>query len=81
MRPLLSTAESSGVVIAHDSAQQTTAIQAIVNNVTLPYNDIAHTGSLSISFFVCKNDVWKVFGGDNSGRNLMFYPLKGVTNA
>ena len=75
------TAESSGIVIANDSARQSTYIQAVVNSNTLPFYEIASAGQLSISFPVCKGDVWKVYGGDNYGRNLMFYPMKGVSNA
>ena len=74
-------AECAGVIIAHDMSQQSTTIQAVVNGNTLPFNEIAHSGLLTISFVVGKGDVWKVYGGDNSARNLMFYPMKGVSNA
>lgn len=71
------TAEANGCVIAHASASSSTRINAVVNGVTLPFNDLANTGRLSISFWVPKGAVWKVYGGDNSERNIVFYPCIG----
>ena len=71
------TAEANGCVIAHASAANSTRLNVVVNNVTLPFNDIANGGRLSVSFSVAKGDTWKVYGGDNSERNIVFYPCIG----
>lgn len=72
-------AESAGVVIAHDSSQQSTPILVTVNNQTLfPRGVIASSAYLEVSFWVAKNDTWKVTGGDNSTRSLIFFPCKGA---
>lgn len=73
-------AECAGFVIAHDSAQMSFGLQATVNGENLPFYDIAHAGLLTISFSVAQGDIWKVYGGDNNGRNLIFYPMKGALN-
>jgi len=74
------TAETNGYVIAHDSSGGSSRLKAIVNSCTLPFDDIANYGRMTICFFVAKGDIWKVYGGDNDGRNVTFYPLKGSAN-
>jgi hypothetical protein len=69
------TAEKDGVIIANARSDQQTTLKAIVNGNQLPYNDIATSGVLSISFAVSKGDVYKVYDANGTGT-IVFYPFK-----
>lgn len=73
------TAEADGEVIANSYSGAYETVQVEVNNVKLPFNEVAHNGRMGVTFLVAKGDVYRVYGGNGDGSGVItFYPLRGA---